>query len=575
MPEAVPSRLVVEQALEQVLGWPGLARSSQLAKFLKHIVDARLNGDEANIKAYSIAVDVFGRPATFDPQVDPIVRVQARRLRALLDEYYLGEGASSPVRFNLPVGRYVPDFVLRPPLVDETGGAMAPFSAVSPARAPGRRRFRWGEALVLGGLAVAAVAVILLIASILQPRQARIEVPGKPAIAVAEFTALAGGDTAMANVAGLAVELVTDLQLFDDVDVTYQSSGVASSTVAPATYVLTGIAHGDGQDVEVTASLRRSSSSDAVVWSETVSVPLVALRSGIDEVSQALAEQLGSHRGPLHTEAMQWLDDNLTIVGSESDYICGLLFSRYRDSGSTADAGRARSCVNALLMQEPNSAEALAISSSLLLESVMTTLPPGVHDPEPLQQAQRLLDRARELAPTDSMVWEQYARFLASTGRGGEAAAAFASAMQLNPANLDAQAASARMLSLRGKSERGNTLAQALLQRAVDPPPWYYLAPAINALRDGDYSAAMFSADRLASGDAELAVVIDTVAAHRLNIEAVLNRSLAQLLEETRFRRFGIVPVLRQRIADAALVDDIVAELKAAGVADNVLNGGF
>ena len=574
MPEAVPPRLVIEQALEQVLIWPGLARSPQLAKFLKHIVDARLNGDEANIKAYSIAVDVFGRPATFDPQSDPIVRVQARRLRALLDEYYRGEGAASPVRFSLPVGRYVPDFVLPPPLADETAGAEAPFPTVSKRPAPARKRFRWGETLVLAGLAVAAVAVILLIASILQPRQTRIEVPGKPAIAVAEFTALAGGDTAMANVAGLAVELVTDLQLFDDMEVTYQGSGVASTAAPPATYVLTGIARGNGQEVEVTASLRRSS-PDAVVWSETVSMPLAALRSGIDEVSQAFAEQLGSHRGPLHAEAMQWLDDNLAIVGNESGYICGLLFSRYRDGGSTADAGRARSCVNALLRREPNSAEALAISSSLLLESVMATLPLGVHDPEPLQQAQRLLDRARELAPTDSLVWEQYARFLASTGRSGEAAAAFASATQLNPANLDAQAAFVRMLSLRGRSERGTTLAQALFQRAVDPPPWYYLAPAINALRDGDYSAAMFSADRLAPGDAELAVVIDTIAAHRLNIEAVLNRSLTQLLEETRFRRFGIVAVLRQRIADAALVDDIVAGLKAAGVADNVLNGGF
>ena len=94
-----PPRAEIEAALERIQAWPGLARSPQLAKFLNYIVEAKLNGNEAGIKAYSIAVDVFGRPQSFDPQSDPIVRVQARRLRAALEEYYAGEGAGEAVRF--------------------------------------------------------------------------------------------------------------------------------------------------------------------------------------------------------------------------------------------------------------------------------------------------------------------------------------------------------------------------------------------------------------------------------------------------------------------------------------------
>src|SRR5690606_27899107 len=74
----------VNQALARVLAWPDLARSPQLSNFLTYIVERRLGGDAQSIKAYTIAVDVFGRAPDFDPQADPIVRVQARRLRGLL-----------------------------------------------------------------------------------------------------------------------------------------------------------------------------------------------------------------------------------------------------------------------------------------------------------------------------------------------------------------------------------------------------------------------------------------------------------------------------------------------------------
>ena len=69
--------------------------------------------------------------------------------------------------------------------------------------------------------------------------------------------------------------------------------------------------------------------------------------------------------------------------------------------------------------------------------------------------------------------------------------------------------------------------------------------------------------------------MIATVAARRQNAETALNRSLAQLLEVTRFKRFGILPVVRQRIKDAALVATIADGLTAAGVTEAQLNRGI
>ena len=98
---------------------------------------------------------------------------------------------------------------------------------------------------------------------------------------------------------------------------------------------------------------------------------------------------------------------------------------------------------------------------------------------------------------------------------------------------------------------------------------------AVDALRNGeDYSAIAYG-EQLAATDSELGAVIATVAAHRLDARDVLNRSLAQMLEVTRFRRFGILPVLHQRIPDVALVAQIGKELAAAGVTPAALGGRY
>jgi hypothetical protein len=69
---------------------------------LHFIVDARLRGQGANIKAYSIGVDAFGRDSSFDPDRDAIVRVEATRLRRALERYYAGAGFDDPVLIVAP-----------------------------------------------------------------------------------------------------------------------------------------------------------------------------------------------------------------------------------------------------------------------------------------------------------------------------------------------------------------------------------------------------------------------------------------------------------------------------------------
>ena len=107
IPEAVSGNAVRDQ-LARILNSSGFASSARLCRFLTHIVNRTLDGDGDSIKEFSIAMEVFDRTADYDPNVDAIVRVEARRLRAKLKAYY--ETANDPVLIGLRPGSYVPSF---------------------------------------------------------------------------------------------------------------------------------------------------------------------------------------------------------------------------------------------------------------------------------------------------------------------------------------------------------------------------------------------------------------------------------------------------------------------------------
>jgi hypothetical protein len=97
--------------LEEICSTEDFKRSSRCSGFLRYVVGETLAGRTERIKAYAIAVSVLGRDANFDPQTDPVVRIEAGQLRRRLERYYLTDGAGSSIRIDLPKGSYVPTFI--------------------------------------------------------------------------------------------------------------------------------------------------------------------------------------------------------------------------------------------------------------------------------------------------------------------------------------------------------------------------------------------------------------------------------------------------------------------------------
>ena len=75
---------------------------------MDYVVGACLNGHDDQIKEYSIGLEVFDRPSSFDPRVDPIVRVEASRLRRKIRDYYLTDGVADDVMLELGRPGYHP-----------------------------------------------------------------------------------------------------------------------------------------------------------------------------------------------------------------------------------------------------------------------------------------------------------------------------------------------------------------------------------------------------------------------------------------------------------------------------------
>jgi adenylate cyclase len=146
LPEGHISEEQVRAALDRVLAAPEFVNAARLSRFLRFAVEKALAGGGSELKEYLLGVEVFDRGQDFDPRLDPIVRVEAGRLRGKLQEYYEGGGQRDPVRIVFRKGSYAPSFETATP------AAMPPTKTA---------QLKWVAAAALV-IAVAAATVLLI-----------------------------------------------------------------------------------------------------------------------------------------------------------------------------------------------------------------------------------------------------------------------------------------------------------------------------------------------------------------------------------------------------------------------------
>ena len=121
----------VRAELNRILSSSNFVTSDRNRRFLEHVIEETLAGRGDRLKAYNIATIVFGRPANFDAQLDPVVRMEAGRVRRALERFYLIEGQPGVLRISIPKGGYQPQFSSPATMaVERTGLELAKTRAV-------------------------------------------------------------------------------------------------------------------------------------------------------------------------------------------------------------------------------------------------------------------------------------------------------------------------------------------------------------------------------------------------------------------------------------------------------------
>jgi TolB-like protein len=302
--------------LDRILSSPAFQASEKRRAFLRFIVEESLSGRADRLKGYAVAVEVFGRDETFDQQADPVVRLEARRLRRDLDSYYVDAGSNDAVRITVPKGSYVPCFewreAMRPLTIaedeQEEATSLLPLPANDVSAQPGGTG-RIGGVLtrkVLIASLVTALAAAALIGWALMVGKERFasgnHEPG-PAIVVLPFEALSSSENSRYLANGISHELMRNLTQVPgfrvyasliNFDKNVSTKPVEAARILGAAYVISGSVITNDKDMRVMARMF-DALTGRVLWSGTYERPLTA--EAVMQVQTDLAGKIAAALG--------------------------------------------------------------------------------------------------------------------------------------------------------------------------------------------------------------------------------------------------------------------------------------
>lgn len=457
--------------LRRILASPAFDATERDRRFLAYVVEESLAGRADRIKAYTIALEVFERDASFDPQTDPIVRVEAGHLRRALDRYYLSSGRGDPVVIGVPKGGYAPIFEARPPPAEP-----GPSDPVPGQRSGWRRR---GVAVVAG---LTALAFLLGAgASGLLLRREVPMVPDVPRLAVTPFKILSGDGGASAFAAGLTSELVAEVARFRDIVV---ASPEGAGGPAPR-YLLEGDVAGDASDLRAQLRLRRSE-DDSVIWAESYradlgSEPRLAAEARIGSLA---ATAIGQPYGAIFQADMAARAGQSWEAGDA--YACTLGYFDFRATADDSGYRSVRSCLEAAVARFPDYATAWALLAQIHLDGQRWGLASDV----PIERALDEARRALILDPTNvrGLQAKMMALYLAGDIEG--ALRAGATAVATNPNDTEVLGEYGYRLAVSGRWAEGCASMQEATERNPGPLPYYETGIALCAYIDGRYDEA-------------------------------------------------------------------------------------
>jgi TolB-like protein len=454
-------------------------------RFLAYVVGESLAGRADRIKAYSVATEVFGRDASFDPQSDPIVRVEAGHLRRALERYYLSAGREDPVEITIPKGAYVPFFVRRtiPAPAEPTPAA----AVAEPQRPAGRRVPLWS-----GAVAAALLVVAAAIGAGWGSRARPPTEPDIPRLLVQPFEDLAHTDASAAIARGLTQEIIGQVTKFKDIVVVAGRGGSETNPVAgpPPRYVLDGSVELDASAFRLQAHLIRRS-DDAVLWAHSYTGDLAASR--LVAIEEYIASEVATTLAQPYGVIFQ-ADASRHVENPPDDwraYSCTLAYYAYRATLDSATHPKVRSCLEEAVVRFPDYATAWALLSQTYIDEIRFGFAPEpAARPASVDRALAAARRAVERDPTNTRGLQAKMFALYFSGDAEAALRVGEQALAMNPNDSELLGEYGFRRALAGDWPAGCSLIRKARELNPGPLGYYEAALALCAYFDGDLAEA-------------------------------------------------------------------------------------
>ena len=247
----------IRTQLNRVLRHAEFHATDKMRDFLRFVVEEMLAGRSRQIKGFTIATEVYGRDADFDAAHDPVVRIQAGRLRRAIERYYLVAGQQDPIRIEIPKGGYVPVF---------TEG---PSGESSPNRAK-------------------------------DPLNTRISTASWPTVLVKPLKDLTGKPELVYLGVGLATELCIELAHCPDLRVMLyrDKGGEMQDQTCQINFIISGSVRCDGSDIKVVVQLIDSVTGEQL-WVDSLKSPLqsTSLIAFQENVANSISAHIAGEQG--------------------------------------------------------------------------------------------------------------------------------------------------------------------------------------------------------------------------------------------------------------------------------------
>ncbi|MCF8474095.1 MAG: hypothetical protein K9G26_05295 [Emcibacter sp.] len=450
----MPTKINTTEQLERIVKSDTFHNKIRIQRFLKYVVEEYLAGRAELIKGYSLGIEVFDKLETFDPQADAIVRVEAGRLRRLLEHYYMEEGQEDKVRITLPKGSYVPKIEI----IKNTSPATKKDPVFSAAAAP----------------------------------------PTGPAIAVLPFDNLSGETSNELFCDGITEEIINHLSLSPSLYVisrrtTSRYKGRAIdikqlSEELEAHYILEGSIRLAGEHLRVSAQLLNATNG-AVIWSENYDRKLNPenLIDVQDEIATHVAATIGDTYGAvMRTSAIDMKRSSTEYMEA---YESMLLLHDYLFKLSPESHLKARESLEKAVKIDPNYPDAWAGLAFLTLDEYRFNF--NVRANDPLKLALEYTEKSIGLSSKYSIAW--YAMTIINFHRGD--IERFEDNIKLGlsiaPNSPAILADSGVYLCLLGKLDEGLSLVKKAMELNPQHPSWCRFALCHDYYIRGQYKKAI------------------------------------------------------------------------------------